>query len=365
MQVALHVPPVTEPAPLDTVSVGRGYNSQCALTGKATVWRGGTFLQAEALGWPQLQHIAVASLQWGWQPVPSVAGCCGHCCAGIWGGSPPALPWLAPRQPAPWATSPTDDSRRAWTCSQGRACRTMQRQIKVLLLLPAGISDEFGLFSPQQWQCFCKGGSSCESTPSVGCTGAGSCLAEHPQAAMQVGQCHLLLGSPPWQAPPCTAFLTGCGGQHVRAGRQTQREHKYNSGCKGWLRGRVSNRGEDSSVIIYAAQRKELLGSCWQAGRGTKISQALWFKSSGEQVTKSSISATWCLMDPSLPVWQRFTFLSDVLKARSQLQHPAEKCKRNIANFHHYWNNTYFFLPLTNFEFPDTIGKVELCWSGC
>lgn len=43
--------------------------------------------------------------------------------------------------------------------------------------------------------------------PSVGCTGcwlpgAGSCLAEHPQAAMQVGQCHLLLGPPPWQAHP-------------------------------------------------------------------------------------------------------------------------------------------------------------------
>lgn len=63
----------------------------------------------------------------------------------------------------------------------------------------------------------------------------------------------------------------------------------------------MSNTGEDSSVIIYAAQRKELLGSCWQAGRGTEISQASWFKSSEEPVTKSSISATWCHIDPSLP----------------------------------------------------------------
>lgn len=75
------------------------------------------------------------------------------------------------------------------------------------------------------------------------------------------------------------------------------RQHKRDPGSRGWLRGRVSNR-EDSLVIIYVVWRKDLLGSCWQAGKGTKTRQPSRFKSSsGELMTESSVSATWCHMD--------------------------------------------------------------------
>lgn len=137
---------------------------------------------------------------------------------------------------------------------------------------------DFHVFPPSSGNVFAKEAAAVNplqvrGAQGAGCPGAGSCL------AVSSGSCVGGTVPPPpwpslWQAPPCTAFLAGCVGQRVRACRQTQPQHKYNSGCKGWLRGRVSNRGEDSSVIIYAAQRKELLGSCWQAGGGTEISQA-------------------------------------------------------------------------------------------
>lgn len=86
---------------------------------------------------------------------------------------------------------------------------------------------DFHVFPPSSDNVFAKEAAAVNppqvwGAQGAGCPGAGSYLAEHPQAAVQVGQCHLLLGPPPCQAPLCTAFLAGCVGPRVRACRPTQ-----------------------------------------------------------------------------------------------------------------------------------------------
>lgn len=109
------------------------------------------------------------------------------------------------------------------------------------------------------------------------------------------------------------------------AGSLGERRHKHGPGSRGWFRGRVSIRGEDSSVIIYTTQRKDLLGSCWQARGATKMSQALWFESSsGEQATQSSVSGSCCRTAPgSAGMTELYLPLFCAQEAHSRLQHPA------------------------------------------
>lgn len=101
----------------------RGYNSQCVLAGKASVFRGGTFLPVETLGWPQLQHRAVGSLQWVCSQSPVWQAAMGTAVLEFGVPDPrTALPWL-PEQPVPQLTA----QRHEW--SQGRACRTVEGRV--------------------------------------------------------------------------------------------------------------------------------------------------------------------------------------------------------------------------------------------
>lgn len=144
----------------------------------------------------------------------------GHCCAGVWGGSPPALPWLAPRQPAPdhrvlrvtaWGHGLAARVRHVGPCKgRLRTCSCSQHPVTNL---------DFHVFPPNSGNVLHRRQQLW--IPSVGGTGcwlpgAGSCLAEYPQAAMWVGQCHLLLGSPGGKHPPAQLFCwlrgTACQG---------------------------------------------------------------------------------------------------------------------------------------------------------
>lgn len=131
----------------------------------------------------------MASLQWGGQPVPSVAGCHGHCCAGVWGGSPqhcPGLPpgsWL-PDQPVPQMTARGHGLAarvgHVGPC-KGRLSTCSCSQCPVMNL-------DFHFFPPSSDNAFAKEAAAVNPPQMWGaqggvCPGAGSCLAEHPRGS--------------------------------------------------------------------------------------------------------------------------------------------------------------------------------------
>jgi len=141
-------------------------------------------------------------------------------------------------------------------------------------------------------------------------------------------RCRLLHGPAPQEvaAPHSSPLLAGCMGQRAwLAGSLRDRQHKHDPGSSGWLRGRVSNRGEDGPVIIYTLQRKDLLGIRWQASGVTKMSQASQSESSsGKPATQSHVSAPRCHTAPSsASTTEVCPPLHRPQEARSHLQHPS------------------------------------------